>query len=54
MLWPMCTGQNPANGSTTADRAAVGVHFVWEWAAAEGKGKGWGSGKFRYLERGGR
>lgn len=35
-------------------KAAGGAPFLWERAAAEGKSKGWGSGKFRYLERGGR
>lgn len=35
-------------------KAAGGALFIWEPAAIEGKSKGWGSGKFRYLERGGR
>lgn len=35
-------------------QAVGGVCFIWEQAAIEGKSKGWRSGKFRYLERGGR
>lgn len=38
----MCAGQNPAHGSTAADRAAVGVHFYGNELQLREKARGGG------------